>query len=65
MATINTNEKAFLETVDLGIQMGCDNEEFSVNPIAWKDSASDEDETYFYAVGWLQVRLQLQTHLTA
>ena len=51
MATINTNEKAFLETVDLGIQMGCDNEEFSVNPIAWKDSASDEDETYFYAVG--------------
>jgi len=65
MATINTNEKAFLETLDLGIQMGCDNEEtldlgiqmgcdneeFSVNPIAWKDSASDEDETYFYAVG--------------
>ena len=63
MATINTNEKAFLETVDLGIQMGCDNEEtldlgiqmgcdneeFLVNPIAWNDS--DEDETYFYAVG--------------
>ena len=49
MATINTNEKAFLETLDLGIQMGCDNEEFSVKPIAWKDS--DEDETYFYAVG--------------
>ena len=52
MATINTNEKAFLETLDLGIQMGCDNEEFSVNPVAYNEnSASDEEEKYFYAVG--------------